>query len=583
MFETLKEYYDFINEDLSAQNQLNLSNRLTQLREKLNDGEKKIVSYEIYFSDFSFEKGKYIPLVEYTNGNCYPDLTLFEDYEYIKERAKSTDLVNSKYKAKYNHLLWESSIKHIDYAKSAINNYLEFLTKCDLSPDDNLSNHGFAQLFINLFVLAQKINYRKEDALSFLVSYIKQNNLNGFQKYSLMKFICEDGKKISPDYLNTFFDYSISVEENQIYEEFRKEFLKLLIILSKKLNKPSKDYHIMLGDVHIEESKKREGSFVVHAFYLDALKQYQLAGNKARIEEVTVLIEKAKDSLDFKTISHEESSPLLQKWFESIDKITSELIEKGESKDIYHYLMLAGNIFPKAKDLNNNVTSPIMDLVSTMNFDINRNVSSKSKSGINSYYLYIQNFSMRHLWLVFSKGITNNKINYTSLRDFLIEHTWYSTPFEEINPSGEKETYNWLDQLLPALKHYFQQSEIDLKTGVNNSKEYILSVDSMTLKFEGLLRELSRIIGAQTIDIKDDGTQERISFEKLLENDKFKALVPEDDIALFKFLFLSDGLNLRNNIAHCFYKAKNYSASLMWLLICAFLKLGNYKFNIENK
>lgn len=395
MFETIKEYYDFINEDLSFHKQLSLSNRLAQLREKLNDAERKIISFEIYFNDFSFEKGKYIPLVEYSNGNCYPDLSLFEDYEYIKERANSTDLVNSKYKGKYNHLLWESSVKHIDFAKSAINNYLGFLTNGELAPDDNLSNHGFSQLFMNLFILAQKINYRKEEVLDYLISCIKATNLNGYQKYSLMKFICEDGKKISPDFFNTIFDFSIHVVEYNIHEEFRKEYLKLLIILAKKLNKSSKEYHNMLGDVHLEESKKHDGSFVVHAYFLDALKQFQLAGNKVRIEEVTVLIEKAKNNLNFKTISHEESSPLLQKWFESIDKITSELIEKGQSRDVYHYLMLAGCIFPKAKDLNKYVTSPIMDLVSTLNFDINRNVSSKSKPGFNSYYLYIQNFSMR--------------------------------------------------------------------------------------------------------------------------------------------------------------------------------------------
>jgi hypothetical protein len=106
-----------------------------------------------------------------------------------------------------------------------------------------------------------------------------------------------------------------------------------------------------------------------------------------------------------------------------------------------------------------------------------------------------------------------------------------------------------------------------------------LAIDSLVIKFEGLLREFSRAIGAQTIEIKENGTEERISFEKLLENKKFKNLIPEDDIALFKFLFTSAGMNLRNNIAHCFYKTKNYSPALMFLLIAALLKLGNYKFD----
>jgi len=100
------------------------------------------------------------------------------------------------------------------------------------------------------------------------------------------------------------------------------------------------------------------------------------------------------------------------------------------------------------------------------------------------------------------------------------------------------------------------------------------------IKFEGLLREFSRNIGAQIIEFKDDGTQARISFDKLLDNAKLKNLVPEDDIALFKFIFTSNGMNLRNNIAHCFYQTKNYSSATMLLLISALLKLGNYKYNI---
>jgi len=82
---------------------------------------------------------------------------------------------------------------------------------------------------------------------------------------------------------------------------------------------------------------------------------------------------------------------------------------------------------------------------------------------------------------------------------------------------------------------------------------------------------------AQTIEIKEDETLERISFEKLLSNEKLKEIIPEDDIALFKFLFLSDYFDLRNNIAHCFYRPKNYSSGIMILLIAALLKLGNFE------
>src|SRR5690606_24207041 len=140
----------------------------------------------------------------------------------------------------------------------------------------------------------------------------------------------------------------------------------------------------------------------------------------------------------------------------------------------------------------------------------------------------------------------------------------------------------WLELLSPSLQSFFVQSEIDIKKNGNNPHGYILAIDSLVLKFEGLLRAFSRMIGAQTIEIKDNSTEERISFEKLLDNVKLKAILPADDIAYFKFLFTSDGMNLRNNVAHSFFTSKNYTSGTMLLLIVALLRLGNYTFETRN-
>ena len=60
-------------------------------------------------------------------------------------------------------------------------------------------------------------------------------------------------------------------------------------------------------------------------------------------------------------------------------------------------------------------------------------------------------------------------------------------------------------------------------------------------------------------------------------------MIPEDDIAFFKFLFTSNGINLRNNVAHCFFTTKNYTSAVMLLLIVALLRLGNYKFETKER
>lgn len=580
-FENLESYYEYLEQDNSLTRDIDITYSLIALRDKTEEKElKSFCSYELFFNDYNFNNGEAKPKLAYAGGESYPSLALFDDdFNYIKTRAE--DVKNPKYKSKYNHLLWESKHKHFDFAKQAIENYFQFLKDVSIPIEDNLQHHAFENYFQTLFILCQTLNYKKEEAIQLLLSLLGTKQINGYKEYSLMEFITERGKKIGASVYQTFFDYANKVIDGSVYPEFVKEYLMLLIILSQKLNLSPKPYHQKLGDFHIAQSDKQKESFIVHDFYLKALAQYQKSGDKEKIEEVTVLVEKAKRNINFKSVKIEHTDEILQKYWEEIIKMTDEITEKGTSKSIYEYIMLYENIFPKAEVLSENVRPVMFEFVRVVNFDINKNLSGKQKSGINAYFIQIQNFSIQHLWMIFLKGIKNEKISFQSLIEFLKNHSWYGQDFTFVNADGAVQGFDWIELLSPSLLSFFTQSEIDIKQNKNNNQGYILAIDSLVIKFEGLLREFSRNIGAQTIEIKENATEERISFEKLLENEKLKELIPKNDIAFFKFLFTSEGMNLRNNIAHCFYQTRNYSAGTMLLLIAALLKLGNYKFQMK--
>src|SRR5690606_38144847 len=115
---------------------LNTYKYITVLREKIEDDKiKKFCSYELFFTEFSIEKGILIPKWQ-VGVSAYPTLELFDDnFEYIKTRANQVQ--NPKYKAKYNHLLWLSPQKHIDFAKAAIESYLLLLKNSSLSDEED--------------------------------------------------------------------------------------------------------------------------------------------------------------------------------------------------------------------------------------------------------------------------------------------------------------------------------------------------------------------------------------------------------------------------------------------------------------
>lgn len=585
-FQTLDEYYDYIENDTNFHFlDFNTYKLLTALRENIQDeNTKKICSYELFFADFIIENG--IHVAKYQSGaNAYPTLELFDDnFNYIKTRANQVQ--NPKHKAKYNHLLWLSPQKHINFAKQSIESYLSLLENFSFSIDDNSQCLSFGKYFKNLFILSQTINYKKEEVINYLVSLLRSEKLNDFTKYSLMKFIVEKGKNIEVPIKQAFFDYSKNKIEH-LTERTLEYYLNLLVLLSQKLKISPNEFHEKLGDYNLSqlEIEKNKG-FIAHHYYANALEEYKKANNKEKIEQTSVLLEQAKKTIDLKKISvsskdNEELQNLLNQWWNNTIKKIDYLIENKSSEDIFGFLIFE-KLFPKAETLNEEKRPAILDLVATLTFDINKNVSKNNRtSGVNLYNLHINNFSIRQIWLVFSGGIKSGKISFETLIDYLKKNSWYGSDFTYLDANNETQGFNWIELISSSLKSFFVQSEIDIKTSSNNPQGYILAIDSLVLKFEGLLREFSRMIGAQTIEIKDNGTEERISFDKLLDNEKIKALLPTDDIAYFKFLFLSDGMNLRNNIAHSFFTTKNYTSGIMLLLIVALLRLGNYK--IETK
>jgi len=585
-FKNLDEYYEYLENDINFQYlDLNTYKYITALRDKIEDeSTKKLCSYELFFADFSIEEGKHIPKFQ-SGANAYPTLELFDDnYDYIKTRADKVQ--NPKYKAKYNHLLWLSPQKHIDFAKVAIESYLLLLKNSSFSVDDNLQCFSFAKYFKNLFILSQTVNHKKDEIISYLVSLLESDKLNDFTKYSLMDFIIANGKKIDASITQKFFDYSQNKISN-LDERVIESYLKLLVILSQKLNTSPSEFHEKLGDYHISQlDKEKNKGFIAHHYYTNALEEYKKANNKTKIEKTAVLLEQAKKTIDLKKVSFEledeKYNTLFNQWWDSIKEKTTQLTENGTAKDIYGYLIL-DNLLPKAPVLNEEIKPVMLDLVSTMTFDINKNVSKNKSGGINPYSIHINNFSINHIWLVVSKGIKSGIISFDSLIGYLKNNSWYGQDYTYLDTNNETQGFNWIELLSPSIQSFFVQTEIDIKTNNHNPQGYILAIDSLALKFEGLLRELSRMIGAQTIEIKENGTEERIGFDKLLDNEKLKALIPEDDIAFFKFLFTSSGMNLRNNVAHCFFTTKNYTSAVMLLLIVALLRLGNYKLETKEK
>ena len=569
MFETLQAYYNYLEQDRDLKIDERISKSILKLRDQ-SDAEDIMTacSYEMFFTDYHFSEGQLKPHLTFTDNSTYPNLSLFkDDFKYIRLRAESVQ--NPKYKARYYHLLWCSPSKRLDYAKKAIDSYFDIINSSSPPENDPYAHIIFENLIKNLFILAQSVNYKKIESFRLIGTIIDCSSLHDYRKISLIEFIQREGKKVPPATLQLFFNHCKIFAEKHNSSDFIDNYLRLLISLCSRVNISPKTYYDQLGDYYKMQGESRE-NFVAQDFYIKALSAYQQSGNKGKMEDTSVLIEKSKRDLEFKSVGIEHNSEMLQQWAQKISSMTDKLTNDYSSKGIYEYIILYEHLFPKADALNDNARPVIFDYITVMSYDLNKNVNKKNPAGLNAYELHIQNFTLHHLHQIFYKGIKNGKISSDTLLDYLKKYSWFAV-------KEEQDEFDWIGMLSPAIAYFFNQSEIDIKEKTNSENGYVLCIDSIVLKFEGILRDFSRKIGAQTIEIKEGGTQERISFEKLLDNPKLIDIIPADDLALFKFLFFPEHMNLRNNIAHCFYRTNQYSAGLMFLLIAALIKLGNYK------
>lgn len=498
---------------------------------------------------------------------------------YLKQRTLFC--LNNKFKAKYFHLMYQKTNDKREAIKG-IDSYFELLKASNFDLKDNLEIRGFVDTFDNLIFLSEKVKYKQKEVIQFVKDIIQQDVIEGFSLFHTIDFVI-DNTKLDADAKQFFFDV-VEVEINDIrFPELRENFLKLGISLAQKVGKPQKEYQNLIGEYYLSDAEKEGGGFHVHSIYLEALNTFKKAGNKTKLDEVSKLIQDSKNSIKLSKIETQLESPLIDKYFRSLYKVTSELTEYNTSNTVYEYLILMKNIFPKASLLEQFTNPQTFDMFTTITFDKNNNISINDSKEINFYHTHFQLFTLEHLKQIFFKGQSNGKINYESLKDYLENNTWYNDANFIINPDEKDYSFKWLDFILPPLKLFFEQSEKDIENSSHTPEGYILAIDSLTMKFEGVLRDFSNRIGAQIIESDTSKTKMRFNFDNLFDNEKFTRIIPEDDVAFFKFLFTSKGINLRNNVAHSFYAPKDYSVSMIWMLICAFLKLGNFEFNVNPK
>lgn len=211
-------------------------------------------------------------------------------------------------------------------------------------------------------------------------------------------------------------------------------------------------------------------------------------------------------------------------------------------------------------------------------FDINTNTHilneyDKKKQKV---FLYYQIGLELTLPLLFNELIKETKMQQ---RDFIqegliyFEGSWFQIELQKATTSDFSIVYKWMPILKPALNLLLQSATLNGNELLTSEQQ--MAFDQLAVKFEGLLRDLCQLANITITKAVENQTL-MLDINELLKSNELVGVFEDKDIELWQYAFTSCGYNIRNNVAHAFYRPTNYTINLSNILLTTYIRLAKY-------
>ena len=99
-----------------------------------------------------------------------------------------------------------------------------------------------------------------------------------------------------------------------------------------------------------------------------------------------------------------------------------------------------------------------------------------------------------------------------------------------------------------------------------------MPVDVLSIRFEGILRDMVGDYGGRITKVRDNGTSQAL-LDDLLREPCLQDMFRVEDIEFFEYVFTAKGHNIRNDVAHAFYIPQDYGIIQATLVFLCILRL----------
>jgi hypothetical protein len=571
-----------------------------------NKEESDKAQLEVDFFNFIIREGTLSPNYSWTDKEGkireYPVLN-DKMYSYLIERVNST--YHPILKSRYSNILWCSPKKNVSYARIALDSYLKLVKIYeDKDAQENDNDYGLDVMnsIESAYAISCRIKYKLDKVkkeIKRLVAKFDHNSRSSFKlRHRIIRLMLEQKRIfVENDFLGIHklcWNTAKSLTQSgDIHSAI--DMLKLGIKTDLRTKRKTYNWIRRIAESY-EVLMNQSDSLTAVSFCEKALSYYRQLKDKKKIAELEGKYSKLKAAMEFIEFGTDIN---LTEHIKTCRVIAANFAKEG-SYEIISALVIDKSLLPLYKDMEKQVIEfskkyPLQYDAPAKIVDASGHTAQYFSDDIERIYHgiihhYQMELEMDRIHLIneiFFALIREEKINTKILLDFLIKHSWYGKDIIKNIPNNKSVTYNWINLLAPAIHDYFTQMQFWF---VNPSTfpNLVLSIDSLTLKLEGLFRDFCRLSGVTTFYMTKDSKGRNIVREKdihaLLYENKIIEYFNEDDLLFFKFLLVEQaGYNLRHKIAHSLMLFQEYGIGYMHLLILALLRLGKYDFVKQEK
>lgn len=460
-----------------------------------------------------------------------------ETYVYAAERLRSTQ--NPVLKARYAHILWCGPNKNIDHAQIAVDSYIQAAKAYEQKDcKEPLGQWGFEVIvaILNAYSLATKTKYQIQETKMELLRLVRRFNLKSKWSFrvrtDLLEMMLKDKHQFKKPELSGLQDVCWRLasdgmkSQREASIQYAKDMLNLGEKIDKRLKRTSHDWSLRRGKCYeILMQMRPKGDPAITYFCLDAIENYRKAGKTAKVRTLETRYAELAASVRLSKITVRiDQTEVVKRGRELIQKVA-----KWRPQKVISFLIHQQELLPRLVDIEKevsigNIEPILMDAASTTIDDrghTSRHFSTEEeRQHRERVRMFAQQLTCDKLPIisqVLLEAIRNGKFSEETLKKYLQRKSWLGKKLCTKSPTHRTHQYRWLDLLEPSLCGYLSKvlQRLQDETSVPN---LVLEIDSLTLKFEGMLRDLLRLAGVPTFRQKSDRQGRTTTEEKILQH-----------------------------------------------------------------